>query len=562
MKRNFLFMSVLASLLITGCSQEEITPNSEDSGNGKANTSYMTVNLMSSDVTGPRTQSGYEDGTDFENKVTKVRFYFFTENGIATNVKLQGSSYVNYYDWPSVEQIGDINEDDDIESKLKATIVINTKAGDKLPQMMVAVLNPIDNLGNVSKDLDDLKKIYKDYASAPYIGEGKFVMFNSVYGGDNKTEVCAIPVKAENLCKTKEDAKLHPVIIHVERSVAKVTVSLGDAVKAAATDKLALQDTKGNNLTIDGKQVYLKLGGWALTAETNNSRLVKKIDPIKWTSEWWNGTHRSFWAINSPDAKNKYKNYITDINTAISTALYTNENAAKAGGNDTPELAKTKVILKGTLCKEDGSELTLVRHLGAYYADTYSETPSANLPALKKSILTQLKANGKNFYYGNSTSRTQIDTDDLQIVIAKQQDKEESKNNCYVYAQLTDAAKGKTWYNSSAQSVTEPIETDVINDALKNKEVVDWALVWKSGMTYYYYEIIHNKTDDGTITYGVVRNHVYKTNVTKIAGFGTPVYDPEKLIYPEKPDPNDHFIAAEIDILSWRIVNFDYELEW
>lgn len=562
MKRNILFMSVLVSLFISGCSQDEIVSNEEDVVNGKTNTSYMTVNLMSSDVIGTRAQSGYEDGTQYENKVNKVRFYFFTENGAAANVKLQGSNYVNYYDWPSVTQEGDGNSSDDIESRLKATIVINTKSGDKLPQMMVAVLNPIDNLGNISRSLDDLKKISKDYTSSDYIGEGKFVMFNSVYSEDDQTEICAVLVKAENLCKTEADAKLHPVTIYVERSVAKVTVTLGDAVKAAATDKLALKDAKGNNLTVDGGQVYLKLGNWALTAETDKSRLVKKINPA-WTSDWWKGgSHRSFWAINASDAKNNYHDYQNGIQTAIGTALYTNENAAKAGNDAAPELPKTKVILKGTLCTENGSELTLVRHLGAYYADTYSETPTANLPILKKSILNQLKASGKNFYYGSSSVRTQIGTDDLQIVIAEQKTEEESKNNCYVYAQLTDAAKGKTWYNSLEQSVTEPIDTDVINDALKDKEIVDWALVWKSGMTYYYYEIIHNKTDNGTITPGVVRNHVYKTNVTKIAGFGTPVYDPEQKIYPEKPDPNDHYIAAEIDILSWRIVDYGYELEW
>ncbi|WP_294142065.1 Mfa1 family fimbria major subunit [uncultured Sanguibacteroides sp.] len=558
MKKNFLFISVLASLFIAGCSRDEIAPNEEDVGNGKANTSYIAVNLVSSDVARARASSGYQDGEDYENKVTKVRFYFFTENGAATDVKLQGSTYVNYYDWPNVEQIGGSIDTDDIESKLKATIVISTKSGDKLPQMMAAVLNPTTDLGNESKSLDDLKAISKDYASDDFTKEGSFVMFNSVYG-NNGAEVCAVPVKAENLCKEESEAKLHPVTIYVERSVAKVTVSLGDAVKLAGTGKLPLKDKNGNALTADGKQVYLTLEGWALTAETDNSRLVKKINPA-WPSDWWNGTHRSFWAMNSSNAKNKYRKY-ADIPTAIDTVLYTNENAAKASGSDVAELAKTKVILKGFLCNEDGSRLTLVRHMGSHYADTYSEIPSENLPLLKASILAQLKANGYNYYYGNSTTRTQIGTDDLQIVIAKQLEEENSTNNCYVYAQLTEVAKGKTWYNSADRTVTDTIKVDTINKKLKNKDIVDWALVWKSGMTYYYYEIIHNGEGENA-TKGVVRNHVYKTNVTKIAGFGTPVYDPEQEIYPEKPDPNDHYIAAEVKILSWRIVNNDYALDW
>ena len=99
MKRNFLFMSMLAVLFMAGCSQEEITPDGEDNGNGEANTSYMAVNLMSSDVTGTRAAAGYEDGSEAENDVEKVRFYFFTANGAVANVKLLNGSYVNFYDW-------------------------------------------------------------------------------------------------------------------------------------------------------------------------------------------------------------------------------------------------------------------------------------------------------------------------------------------------------------------------------------------------------------------------------------------------------------------------------
>ena len=54
---------------------------------------------------------------------------------------------------------------------------------------------------------------------------------------------------------------------------------------------------------------------------------------------------------------------------------------------------------------------------------------------------------------------------------------------------------------------------------------------------------------------GVVRNHIYAINVTKIAGLGTPVYNPDEIIYPETPEENEHYIAAQINILSWRVVD-------
>lgn len=549
MKKIHLFMCILATLSIAGCQERFATGNGS---NGDANTSYMAVNLKSP-IVGTRAANGYEDGSTIENDVKSVRFYFFTANGAIANVKLLGNSYVNYYDWTPGE--GDQKDDkdgDDIESILAATIVISTKDGDKLPQSIAAVLNPT-GLDNTSKSLKDLKAIANDYATSGLTSEGTFVMFNSVYG-DNGSEICAVPIEAKHLQKTADKAKANPVTIYVERSVAKVRVALGTNVANAATDKLELKNKKDSNepLLVGGEKVYLKLNGWSLTAETDEGRLVKGIDP-SWTSNWWNGSHRSFWAINSEKAKNKYYSY-NEIGTAIGTEeLYTNENALDYDA-DAP-IKRTKVILKGQLCKADGTAFTIVRHLGAHFAD------DENFTELKANILSQLTANGHNYYYPDGDGRTQIDKADIQIVVAEQKENEDSKNNCYVYAQLTDDAAKKTWYASSDKEDTEVVTAATINNTLKNKEVIDWALVWKDGMTYYYYEIIHNGTGENA-TKGVVRNHIYATTVTSIAGLGTPVYNPDKVIYPEKPEDNDHYIAAEINILSWRVVNSSYDLEW
>lgn len=560
MKRNLLFMSVLVSLFLAGCSQEEIAPNGEDNGNGEANTSYMAVNLVSSDVMGTRAAQGYEDGSEAENHVTKVRFYFFNGVGGAVNVKLQNGSYVNYYDWTpgDKDQSDGTNTGDDIESKLKATIVINTKAGDGIPQRIAAVLNPT-GLDNNSKSLSDLKAVVADYATSGEDGltsKGKFVMFNSVGGGGKDFSTTLI--KAENLCKTEADAIANPVTIYVERSVAKVRVTL-DANMDFSDNKLALKDKDGKDLKVGGEQVYLQLDGWGLTAETSEGRLVKKIDP-EWEGAWWHTAYRSFWAINSKTATNRYHSY-NDIETSFGTenALYTNENAQLTDTDGSEGAAKecTKFILKGKLCKADGTPFTIVRHLGVHFADTESETETGNLTELKKSILGQLSANGNNYYYSTERGREQIGTGDLQIVVATQKENEDSQNNCYVYAKLTTDAAAKTWYTSLEGGTAIKDGATEIDGKLANEEIVDRALVWNSGMTYYYNEIKHLNDFNG-----VVRNHIYAINVTKIAGLGTPVYDPGETIYPETPEENDHYIAAQINILSWRVVDEDYELVW
>lgn len=577
-RKIFSGLSALAMMAFAvGCS-DDLHPEENPEENGGAVTRYMSVNLVSSDDAGTRAAAGYEDGSLKENKVENVRFYFFTENGQPANVKLLGSQYVNYFDWSPADgdQAAGTIDSDDIESNLKATIVINTQSGDKLPQRIVAVINPAKDpagnyeLGIVSMSLGELEKIVKDYATADFTKQGKFVMFNSVYKDeDNKTVLCAERITSDHLQKTEALAEANPVDIYVERCVAKVRVKIAESVGFTEGGLLALKDKEGVNLTVQGKQVYLKLSDWSLTAETDKSRLVKKVD-FDWDASN-NGTHRSFWAMNAESAKNRYYDYPSiDTKFGEDKSKYTNENAAdfRIGATST-NLNRTKVILKGTLCDENGTALTLVRHLGAHFIDTYSENRASNMPALKANILSQLAANGHNYYYETTvdgkTARKQIETNDLQIVPAAQQPAEGSKNNCYVYAQLTDdvtinADTKKTWYDSLDPSA-QPINFSVINNALKNKEVVDWPLVWKDGMTYYFYEIIHSGTGENA-TKGVVRNHIYDTTITKIAGFGTPVYDPTLTIYPEKPDPNDHYVAARIKILSWRVVSNNYALEW
>ena len=565
MKRNLLFMSVLASLFLVGCSQKEIVPGGEDNGKGSGS-SFINVNLVSYG-NGTRAISPYEDGTDEENKVTKVRFYFFTETGGPANVKLNGSSYVNYYDWTPGKDDVNPGSNPDIEQKLSATTVIRTPAGDQVPQRIAAVLNPTENAK--SRSLSELQSVAADYANGNFTREGQFVMFNSVYA-EGSDEIVTQPILAKNLCTTEADAKDNPVTLYVERSVAKVSLGFGDLLDS--NHRMQIKDKDGNAVKVpgvDGQQinVYLEIKGWGLTAETDKGRLVKKID-ASWDGNWWKGSYRSFWAINAENAANQYHKYtdIPEMDWTTPPHLYTNENAGQLAGK---QLNKTKFIINGNICDENGNALTLVRHLGVHFADvTSSSDENENFKSLKNSILKRLEASGKKYYVKETTGESdnalttfrQIDAGDIKIVKADQKTQEDSNNNCYVYAQLTDAAANLIWYTNNEPSVENPTASaSDINNALKNKDVVDWGLVWNSGMTYYYDEIKH--ITDSKMT-GVVRNHIYKVNITKIAGLGTPVYDPEEVIYPEKPEKNDHYIAAEIKILSWRVVTDNYELEW
>lgn len=53
--------------------------------------------------------------------------------------------------------------------------------------------------------------------------------------------------------------------------------------------------------------------------------------------------------------------------------------------------------------------------------------------------------------------------------------------------------------------------------------------------------------------FGVVRNHVYTLNVNKIEGLGTGLENLNQPIVPPM-DPDNYYIAARLNILSWRVV--------
>ena len=119
MKIRTLFATMIAGLAFVGCSsEEEVTPG----GNGEelGEPQFLTVNLVTNPTSGSRAggdqvtgdpdkNSTYEEGLDAENKVTKVRFYFFDAEGDAAFVKKAGNEMVNYLEWTNVTEEEDNN---------------------------------------------------------------------------------------------------------------------------------------------------------------------------------------------------------------------------------------------------------------------------------------------------------------------------------------------------------------------------------------------------------------------------------------------------------------------
>lgn len=587
MKKSLFLIPALA-LTIASCSNDDLVNGPESGSDVELVTNYLSVNLVQASNMSTRDdeQKQYEDGEGYENTVTKVRFYFFDTNGNAASVKRSGDNYQNFYDWVSSEASTD-KDSPNVEKKLQAVLVINTESGEALPTKVVAILNP-DNLslgtGNLTLSQLQGATYERDFASyANNAASPTFVMSNSVYADGNKENaIVATDIPTAYYANSIENAKANPVQIYVERAVAKVRTSVGTISENSSTydnGYFTLKDKEGKLIKVGEKQVYMKFDNWNLTADTDKGNLLKNITPSSWSNifgdEPWNVTdyHRSFWATNATTAKQSWHTY-TAISggkeLGTSNVIYANENAPASTysdeyGDSFSADKFTKVILSGTLYVdgENGAKtaVELCKYAGVYYAG-------------EENLITAILASlGTNMIYSqNGTQWSSLTADDVQLVTAKSvnmaQEGEPTKGRYYVYLQLKDNLN-KNW--SKDQAGDDAFE----NAAAVNKyllQTIGKAQVYQEGKTYYYFPIQH-LGDEGTVgEYGVVRNHIYDCKITSVIGLGTPVYipengdddpdDEEEDIYPEKPEDDDTFIAAQINILSWRLVSNDVNLAW
>lgn len=235
--KKYLYLSFAALLMImTGCSNEDV----DGAMNGDGSTdrrSYLAVTIApnvpdtraeNSDAEN-EDKNNYEKGSEAENKITSVRFYFFdSEGGIAKVKRNSEGEMVNFLDVNVIP--GDKNEDmPNVEKGLQATLVINTAQGDERPARILAVCNRSNRLSNASADLATVRNTIYDYAGFAQ-NSNQFVMSSAVYASADNQVVSAVTIPEECFQDQESGAMLNPVVLYVERVVAKVEVKL-DAEK-------------------------------------------------------------------------------------------------------------------------------------------------------------------------------------------------------------------------------------------------------------------------------------------------------------------------------------------
>lgn len=150
----------------------------------------------------------------------------------------------------------------------------------------------------------------------------------------------------------------------------------------------------------------------------------------------------------------------------------------------------------------------------------------------------------------DATNYTQLSKDDINF-----KNPNGTMQPYLVTPTLADDATGTKKYYTKTTTGTTPTFTEVDKATVLAAIEADKAEIRLGGRAYYYVPIKHLGGTGELAEYGIVRNHFYKITLSGITGFGTPVYDPEKVVDPIVPTYENTYLAARVQVLQWRVVN-------
>lgn len=563
MKISKLFPFACVALMMSACAsdKEEIGSSTRPGSDPQ----YLAVNIVNVGATPTTRAAEYENGTAEESAIKKVRFYFFNGDGSPYLIKNSGGTGVtggedkNWLEASPADDTPTSGTPSQIEKITQTVLVINGVQA-AAPAAIVAVVNPetvdaatLKNGGTMR--LSELRysavgsQFYKKDATGK---ESDFVMSNSVYVNAGE-DVCASLV-AGHVTTSAETAKTKPVEIYVERVVAKVTADvdneafeLGNGTNWAA-DKYGTKTAVGKTGDYD---VYAVIEGWGLANENGKAEVEKQVDKT-----WTNGTlgftpwttadyHRCFWetsvAFDAGAGGNQPVNpTFNQLKAKMQDVLYTLPNTPESKVTNLKDNDLTKFAVAATLRYKDASN-------NWHYAEIcrYNGVSILGIDNLKRQVALTFSQ-----YYTSTdgTTYTQLSKDDINF-----KDPDATTQQYLVTPTLADAPAGTKYYTKSTTGTT-PTFAEVDKNTVLAAIEADKAEVRKDGRAYYYVPIKHLGGTGELAEYGIVRNHFYKITLSGIKGFGTPVYDPAKVVVPAVPTYQDTYLAARVQVLQWRVV--------
>lgn len=567
MKIPKLFPFACVALMMTACASDK-----DEIGGGTkpgSDPQYLAVNIVNVGATPTTRAAGYENGTAEESAIKKVRFYFFNGDGSPYLIKNPGMGVEGGGDknWLEASPADDTTSGTPSQiEKITQTVLVINGVQSAAPAAIVAVVNPgtveattlqNEKGGDVMR-LSELR--YSAVGSQFYKKDAKgkvsdFVMSNSVYVNAGE-DVCASLV-AGHVTTSAETAKAKPVDIYVERVVAKVTADVdneafeyGNGTNWEA-NKYGTKNPVGKSGDYD---VYAVIEGWGLANENGKAEVEKQVNKT-----WADGTlgftpwttsdyHRCFWEKsvgfdagaggNQPvnPTFNQLKAKMQDVLYTLPNTPGSKDKIANLKDNDLTKFAVAATLRykdaagnwhNAEICRYNGVSILGIDNLKKQVALTFSQ------------------------YYTSTdgATYTQLSKDDINF-----KDPDATTQQYLVTPTLADAHAGTKYYTKTNTGTTPTFREVNKADVLAAIEA-DKAEIRRDGRAYYYVPIKHLGGTGELAEYGIVRNHFYKITLTGIKGFGTPVYDPDKVVDPIVPTYENTYLAARVQVLQWRVVN-------
>lgn len=568
MKIPKLFPFACVVLMMSACASDK-----EEIGSGTKTGSdpqYLAVNIVNVGATPTTRAAEYENGTAGESAIKKVRFYFFNGDGSPYLIKnpgitgIDGGGDKNWLEASPADDTPTSGTPSQIE-KITQTVLVINGIQSAAPAAIVAIVNPetvdaatLKNGGTMR--LSELRysavgnNFYKKHATTGAVSE--FVMSNSVYVNAGE-DVCASLV-AGHVTTSAETAKAKPVDLYVERVVAKVTADvkntafeLGNGTNWAA-DKYGTKTAVGKSGDYD---VYAVIEGWGLANENGKAEIEKQVNKA-----WTDGTlgftpwttadyHRCFWETsvafdagtggNQPvnPTFNQLKAKMQDVLYTLPNTPDSKDKVTNLNDNDLTKFAVAATLRykdaagnwhNAEICRYNGVSILGIDNLKRQVALTYSQ------------------------YYTSTdaTNYTQLSKDDIDF-----KDPDGTMQQYRVTPTLANDPAGTKKYYTKTNTGTTPTFKEVPKAEVLAAIEADKAEIRRDGRAYYYVPIKHLGGPGELAEYGIVRNHFYKITLTGIKGFGTPVYDPDKVVDPIVPTYDNTYLAARVQVLQWRVVN-------
>ncbi len=574
MKANKILVAALALITLAACNKQEA-----EVSNLNTNKSYLSVKIAQTDAatkaTGDSTNPFYY-GTADEQKVVSANFFFYNADG-SYSTQVARNIYAESVETPgqganNVEWIG------------KGVVLLanlTTK-----PKYMAVVLNADDALitlltGKTATEAEDV--LTSSIASLEGSTWTNFVMTSSSYVNGNANGYYLNTLSDSDFKSTEAEAlaSLTPVKVYVERLAAKIELKLNGT---SSTNQYLI-----GTYPVDGTdtELYAKIESWGLNATTKDIYSFKSIDP-SWTltfnGESWSApaNFRTYWSkstnygtttfypnsfANSTDSRNyddtknilDYVSY-NELAVAVGSAAYCRENTNNPASFTAEALnyntTFTSILIKATVVNAAGDAQNIINYEGQNYTvDGYKARILAKYKTLDADKYIPWKSTGASTY-------EQITIDDLEDPL--------DLHDGYTGLKLKDGH----YYDAAHNALTTDEATNMLNYGDKASTATTYdntlALYYVNGQMYYTIPVEHlnngakynNINGDACVEgdYGVVRNHYYCVTVNSIKNLGTAVYDPSEKIVPNDNTNKRYFLSAQVNILSWKLVNQTVDL--